>query len=668
METYSEGSERPVGDAFQRGYRRRFHFLTPKQLQRVATMRSVLREPRGHVLLSGPGGTGKSTLLERMVEEFRAQDAWVIHFRTPPSSVDELTTALLNRIEPGTDVPDETGRGAEALIDALHKRQTCRQVVIVVDEAQAAPDDVLSGLFHFAGISDENRGARVSLLLAGTDGIGNRLAKLLRTPLAQLVRMTIPLAPLEPDEVGAYIRHQLAAADIDAAQIFPVEVIDQIERLSGGVQSEISSLCGLAIVGAQHERSRQVTPEIAHHVWRDAWIAPIEREVEAILWAQLERSEPVSPRIAEEVFRDTWIASIEREVEAIDTLGPPSEGPAVLCDSAAMSAGDESDLADRATAKREISPVDREEFVVRHGRVSPRDHVGNGRSSQSRPWAWAVLVMALLTGITSYVLRHDVPAQAPGELVQLVGLTELSTAEQRLVEPADVSVTERPSANAHTKPAERVDSDAARQLESQREVVAEVVPGGVVDHPIVVRSGFGEADEPMQSLPPPAAGLPVPAADPSLTVTLGGDITASQEPMETRAGGWIDASPRSSHPMPYNADAGPASLVAGMLERAQQHLAADRLLSPKFDNAFFAYGEVLRIDPGNDDAKQGIESIKARLIAHSRTARVDGDLIGARRALEKVLFVDASDQRALAQLDQLDSGSERAVAITTIIP
>jgi type II secretory pathway predicted ATPase ExeA len=668
MERYTEGSERAVGDAFQRGYRRRFHFLTPKQLQRVATMRSVLLEPRGHVLLSGPGGTGKSTLLERMVEELRAQDAWLIHLRTPPLSFDELTRALLSRIEPDTDVSDETGRGAEALIGALHKCQTCRQVVIVVDEAQAAPDDVLSGLFYFAGLSDENRGARLALLLAGTDGIGDRLAKLLRTPLAQLVHTTVSLAPLEPDEVGAYIRHQLAAADIDPAQIFPVEVIDQIARLSGGVQSEISSLCGLAIMGAQHERSRQVTPEIAHHVWWDAWIAPIEREVEAILGAQLERSEPVSPRIAEEALRDTWIAPIEREVEALDTLGPLSEGPAVLCDSAATSAGDASDLADRATAKREISPVAREEFVAPHGRVSPRDHVENGRSSQSRPWAWAALVMALLTGITSYVIRHDIPAQAPGELVQLVGFSEPSAAEQRMVEPADVSVTERRSANAHAKPAERVDSDAARQLESQREVVAEVVPKGLVDHAILVQSGFGETDEPMQSLPPTAAGLPVPAADPSLTVTLGRDINASQEPMETRAGGWIDASPRWGLPMPSNANAGPASLVADMLERAQQHLAADRLLSPKFDNAFSAYSEVLRIDPGNDDAKQGIESIKARLIAHSRTARVEGDLVGARRALEKVLVVDASDQRALAQLDQLNSGSERAVATTTITP
>lgn len=669
MATYSEGSERTVGHAFQRGYRRRFHFLTPKQRQRVATMRSVLREPRGHVLLSGPGGTGKSTLLERMVEEFRAQDAWVIHFRTPPSSFDELTTALLRRIEPGTDDTDETGRGAEALIGALHKCQTCRQVVIIVDETQAAPDAVLSGLFYFAGIpDDENRGARVALLLAGTDGIGNRLAKLLRKPLAQLVRMTVPLAPLAPDEVGAYIRHQLSAADIDAAQIFPAEVIDQIARLSGGVQSEISSLCALAIVGAQHERSTQVTPEIAHRAWWDAWIAPIEREVEAILGAQPERSEPVSPRIAEALIRDSWVAPVEREAVAFDTLDRLSEGPAELCDSAAMPASDESDLADRATARREISPVDREEFFVRHGRVSPHDHVGNGRSSQSRPWAWALLVMALLTGITSYVFRHDVPAQSVEELVRLVGLTEPSTTKQRLVEPSDVSVTERPSANAHTKPAERVDSDATRQLDRRREVAAEVVPGGVVDHPILVQSGFGETDEPIQSLPPPAAGLPVPAADPTLTVPLGGDITASHEPMETRAGGRIDASPRSSHPMPSNADAGPASLVTDMLERAKHHLAADRLLSPKFDNAFFAYGEVLRIDPGNDDAKQGIESIKARLIAHSRTARMHGDLIGARRALEKVLFVDASDQRALAQLNQLDRGSERAAAITTIIP
>ena len=114
--------------------------------------------------------------------------------------------------------------------------------------------------------------------------------------------------------------------------------------------------------------------------------------------------------------------------------------------------------------------------------------------------------------------------------------------------------------------------------------------------------------------------------------------------------------------------------ITSLLKRARRHLEADRLLSPRFDNAFFLYREVLGIAPNHVAAQQGIEGmsvmaatndveeIKQRLFVHSEDARLSGDLVSAKSALDKVLLIDSGDQQALSMLYQLEANPTETVA------
>ena len=93
-----------------------------------------------------------------------------------------------------------------------------------------------------------------------------------------------------------------------------------------------------------------------------------------------------------------------------------------------------------------------------------------------------------------------------------------------------------------------------------------------------------------------------------------------------------------------------AAEITELLARADEHVRADRLMAPRFDNALALYRKVLRAEPHDPEALAGIEKIKDKLMGFARAAVAQGDLEGARSQVNKVLVIDAEDRAARAAL------------------
>jgi len=70
------------------------------------------------------------------------------------------------------------------------------------------------------------------------------------------------------------------------------------------------------------------------------------------------------------------------------------------------------------------------------------------------------------------------------------------------------------------------------------------------------------------------------------------------------------------------------------LTRAQQYLTDERLIQPVGDNATFLFLQVLRNDPENEAAKQGIEAVTTKLILKAQQSQKEGNWDGARYYLD----------------------------------
>lgn len=645
METLSTLGDKPIDNAFQRGFRRSSHYLSPEQSRRIAKLRTILRERQGHVLLSGPAGTGKTTLLKRIIEDCSSEGASVIHFLTPPSSLDLVKASLLRQISPSTEGSETPSASAQTMRESLCDFRASHRVVIFVDETQSVPDEVLVGLFRIAHQDGDEKGVRVPLVLAGTDGTGDRLSRILEQPLPQLVRMTVELKPLDIDEVMAYVRLQLANSESKDTRLFSDEAIMEIAKLSGGLQSEVSTLCGLSMLAAQLEGAEQVTPDIVKQVSRDSWISPPERNTESRI------PNGRAPNLG---------SSSDCSKSASGNHGGlyyPTSGPFFGQNARASNDGGRSPCPETHEA-----------------RASQTYSVSDSRLPSARPWGWGALAVTLLAGSTPYLFNYTEPARHPKKPPQPATIVAQSISQEPSQHPGNGITVGQAMPNKVSASIRRMQHDPEEQVElpnattSKTEVIdfdgravlastRATIPGDLA--PILPAPAAGSTPSPTLSAGagtlwqrmPQKSGIPLekeqllfkPGPD-GVSLTQGAILFNTTDTSPTPSPG--------RHPVSLTGDVASRKKISTLLQLAEEHLAADRLMSPKFENAMYLYREVLRIDPENGDAKQGVRRVKNKLISHSQSARARGDLIGTRYALDKVLAIDAQDEHALLLLDQ----------------
>lgn len=95
--------------------------------------------------------------------------------------------------------------------------------------------------------------------------------------------------------------------------------------------------------------------------------------------------------------------------------------------------------------------------------------------------------------------------------------------------------------------------------------------------------------------------------------------------------------------------------IAELLSLGNQSLKRDRLLIPTHDSAYKYYQQTLILDPGNDEAKFGIERIVARYIALARKALERQDENKSRRYVNRGLSINPTDRRLVALRDNLNT-------------
>jgi hypothetical protein len=101
-----------------------------------------------------------------------------------------------------------------------------------------------------------------------------------------------------------------------------------------------------------------------------------------------------------------------------------------------------------------------------------------------------------------------------------------------------------------------------------------------------------------------------------------------------------------------------SAAIQNWLALAEEHLEADRLMAPRFDNSLALFRRALRVEPENETALAGIDRIKEKLLAFARAAAAEGDLDTARWQISKVLVIEADDEAALAALAALEARTQ----------
>ena len=246
-----------------------FLFLTSKHREALAGLTYAVLERKGFVVLTGDAGTGKTTLLARVLDRLPShliESSIILNPTLTPAEFLELVMLDF-------DIPEVPASKAQRLwklqrfLSRIH--QQGKIALLVIDEAHKLSVELLEeirllGNFEYA--SDKF----LQIVLLGQCELDDLLDRQDLRQFKQRIAVRLYIDVLTSSEAEEYIKFRWTEAGASEPLPFTPEALQGIIQWSRGIPRLINSLCDSAILLAYVEGSHSVgmsyTREAANHL------------------------------------------------------------------------------------------------------------------------------------------------------------------------------------------------------------------------------------------------------------------------------------------------------------------------------------------------------------------------------------------------------------------
>jgi general secretion pathway protein A len=293
----------------------RFVYLTPKHREALSNLEYAFTSGKGTTLLLGEAGTGKTTITRMAMRAPVAGGTAAVYVNNPALTRDEF----LELVGHGLGLSAEAGRSKARFLIEAERLLTQRSAdgvttALIVDEAQALPDDILEEI-RLLGNVESADGQRIVTVLVGQPELGARLNRASLCQLKQRIALRCVLGRLDAAEVHAYIETRIAAAGGGVAAVFAPPAIEAICAASRGIPRTISVICDNALATGFALHQKPVALSTVMEVCRDFDLSTAESSPHP--------SRPTAPlpRAAAEAAPGSGALPLRKAVRATD---PPA--------------------------------------------------------------------------------------------------------------------------------------------------------------------------------------------------------------------------------------------------------------------------------------------------------------------------------------------------------
>jgi general secretion pathway protein A len=256
-----------------------FFYDNPVYLEAYASLRYGIAAKKGFIAITGEVGTGKTTLLRKLMHDLDITVHFASIFNTLCTFNDLLWAALRD-----LGVPT-TRQDRLAMVDDLNtylveQFKKNHIVCLLIDEAQNLSDESLEGLRLLSNL-ETNKQKLLQIVLIGQPELNAKLAKPTLRQLKQRIAIQHKIVPLNQEDVGSYINFRLGVANCHRKDLFEAEAIQKIALYSKGIPRLINILCDNALLIAFAASQKTVSAHMIKEAAGDLTLGSEAQRTEA---------------------------------------------------------------------------------------------------------------------------------------------------------------------------------------------------------------------------------------------------------------------------------------------------------------------------------------------------------------------------------------------------
>ena len=246
----------------------RYLYLTRHTEEALACLTYGIQSRKGFVLLTGEVGTGKTTLINKLLEWLRLQQVATAFIFNSRLDVPQFLDFMMADFAIPCDSKSKS-QVLQRLYNWLLDRYSAGETaVLIVDEAQNLSDEVLEEIRMLTNLETFTE-KLLQIVLVGQPELEQRLKQPQLRQLRQRLTLRAKTHPFNLEETKSYITQRLRIAGSSGEQVFEPEAVAALYRYTIGVPRVINLLCEHCLVSAFVDQKKTVGPEIVDAVAKD---------------------------------------------------------------------------------------------------------------------------------------------------------------------------------------------------------------------------------------------------------------------------------------------------------------------------------------------------------------------------------------------------------------
>jgi general secretion pathway protein A len=297
----------------------RYLFLMRHTEEALACLTYGIQSRKGFVLLTGEVGTGKTTLLNKLMEWLRVQHVATAFIFNSQMNVPQFLEYMMADFGIACDSKSKSQVLLKLYTWLLDRYRAGETAVLIVDEAQNLSDEVLEEIRLMTNLETFTE-KLLQIVVVGQPELEQQLKQPNLRQLRQRLTLRAKTHPLTMEETKAYVAQRLRIAGSNGQQLFDPEALAAIHRYSSGIPRVVNLICEHCLVSAFVDQQKIVTNGVVEAVARDFDLDETSASVSA---------RPTSSR--EPVEKLDLVAALKTLVKLADRLResekePPQEG------------------------------------------------------------------------------------------------------------------------------------------------------------------------------------------------------------------------------------------------------------------------------------------------------------------------------------------------------